>query len=177
MLWKSPCALLILAGMSLAPGKLRADNSAFSIGPRPSWFLLGGVNSGATVVADQPHAFVGGELSLTRINAGNFASVYADAIYDFGAQATILTFGPGLGLSVREPQTVPAVKLPMGISVDGGVALRISESTAVGATIRLSLTLGGLLSLYSRYQYFDSGVDTHTVQAGVLLKFPLAAPF
>jgi len=56
--------LFVALAVILATGRARADDRPFTIGPQPTWFLLGGVTSGGTVALADRGAFVGGEVSF-----------------------------------------------------------------------------------------------------------------
>jgi hypothetical protein len=164
----------LVAGLVLAlsPRVAVADGDPpFTIGPRPAWFLLGGVTGGATV-AQSAGGYVGGELSLVRLRDGRFAGFYADSYYDFGPGATYLSAGPELGFHVRSPK---GAQLSFG--ADAGAALRLDGASDIGASGRLSVTLFGLFSLYGRTMYLAADQDDLVVQVGAMLKFPLASPF
>jgi hypothetical protein len=154
------------------PASVSGGEPAFSIGARPVWFLLGGVTGGATVAVDQRGGFVGGELSLVRLRDGRFVGFFADATYDFGPDATYLTAGPEIGFHRRS-----TTGLPVSLGADVGVAVRFAEENRLGASGRLSLTLFGLFSIYGRYLFIGEEGGEHVVQAGAMLKFPLASPF
>ena len=155
-------ALLGLAALgAAAPRSAAADEPApFTIGSRPAWFLLGGVTSGGTVALADRGAYVGGELSVARLRAGNYLGFYADGYYDWGADGTYVTGGLELGRKF--------------IGVDGGAALRLAGGERdLGVTGRLSVSIG-LFGLYARYAYFPNAMeDDHVLQVGVALKLPL----
>lgn len=161
----------LAAGIAAAtPSSAAADG--FSVGARPVWFVTGGGTAGGSVVADARGAFVGGELGLVRIVEQWFAGVYADAYYDFGADATYVTAGPELGW-IRRSRT-----MPISLGVDGGGALRVGDGTDVGVTGRAFVAVLGSVALFGRYAYLDTDDEPeHVVQIGVTIKFPLAPPF
>jgi hypothetical protein len=163
--------LPLAAAIAAAPAPAAADDPGFRIGSQPAWFLRGGVTTGGTVAVDDRGAYVGGELSFARLHRSRAAGVYADAYYDFGVNGTYLTAGPELGMHLRRTQRVP-----IGLGVDGGIALRFGGGTDVGATGRAYVSLLGALSIYARYAYFDADANDHVVQVGLALKFPLAPP-
>lgn len=148
-----------------------ADPRAFSIGSRPAWFVLAGVTTGATIATGDRGAFVGGELSLARLRDRTFLGIYADAYYDWGHDGTYATAGPELGVIRR------ARLFPIGIGLDGGVALRTGDDTEVGGTARVFLTLGGGVALYGRYAQFGDADGERVIQVGITLKGPLVRPF
>ena len=169
----------LVAGLLLAalPRAAVADGDPpFTIGPRPAWFLLGGVTGGATVAESEGGAgggFVGGELSLVRLQGGRFAGLYADGYRDFGGPgATYLSAGPEVGVHLRSPKA-----MQVAFGADGGLALRVAGESDVGASGRLSVTLFGLFSIYGRAIYLAADQDDLVVQAGAMLKFPLTSPF
>lgn len=167
--------LVCCAGVALPAGAL-ADNDAadsgdaqvsskpaFTIGPQPVWYFIGGVTSGASVVADDRGGFVGGELSLVRLRDRKWLGFYADGYYDFGVDGTYITAGPELGIGV--------------LGVDLGGVLRFAEGESeIGASARAVISLG-LFSIYGRYIYMNSDFDDQVVQVGAMLKFPLISPF
>lgn len=158
-------------------GAARADEpDAFSIGAEPAWFFLGGVTGGGTVATGERGGFVGGELSLARIERANVAGFYADSYYDFGAGATYLTVGPEVARHLRRLTVIRPEGLT-SLGIDGGLALRFDDGTDVGATGRVYVTVFGLFSIYGRYTWLDAGEDDHVVQVGVSLKFLLSRPF
>lgn len=148
----------------------RADE-AFSIGSRPAWFVLGGLSSGATVALDRRGPYVGGELSLVRVQGRGFVGLYADGYYDFAIDGTYLTIGPELGFVLRSRT------LPISLGIDGGAGLRLSAEDKIGVAGRAFVTVAGSLSLSVRWLHFGLGEDDRVLQVGVTLKFPLAAPF
>ncbi len=140
-----------------------SSEPAFTIGPQPVWYLMGGVTGGGSVLADDRSGFVGGELSLVRVRDLRWAGIYADAYYDFGIEGTYVTAGPELGISA--------------LGLDVGGALRFANGeTEVGAAGRLVFSLG-VFTLYGRYIYMSSDLDEHVVQLGAMLKLPLLSPF
>jgi hypothetical protein len=141
----------------------RADDPPFTIGSRPTWFLLGGVTAGGTVGMDDRGGLVGGELSLARLREGDYLGVYADAYYDWGVDGAYLTVGPEIGRKF--------------VSLDGGFALRFADGERdPGAAVRLTVGVG-ILAGYVRYAWFDAEENDHVIQIGGLLKFPLVSPF
>ena len=145
----------------LLPGVAYADDDpAFTIGPRPAWILLGGVTTGGTIALADRGAFVGGELSLARLSAGNFVGLYADGYYDWGADGTYATGGLELGHKF--------------VGLDGGLALRRADGeTEVGVAGRVTVGVG-MVGLYGRYLYFpDAEKGDHVVQIGIAIKLPL----
>jgi hypothetical protein len=152
-------AVVVVASASTA----RADDPAFEIGAQPRWFLLGGVTSGGTVAFDDRGGFVGGELSVVRLNSSNYLGGYADAYYDFGIDGTYVTGGLELGHKF--------------IGLDGGPAVRFAHGTTdAGAAVRLNLS-AGVFGIYVRYAYFDAMTDKNVLQVGAMLKLPLRSPF
>jgi len=171
--------LVCCAGVALPAGAL-ADNSAvdedvppgtsqvsskpaFTIGSLPVWYFIGGLTSGASVVADDRGGFVGGELSLVRLRDRKWFGFYADGYYDFGVDGTYLTAGPEFGRGV------------FGLDLGGVVRFANGESE-IGGTARAVVSFG-LFSIYGRYIYMNSDFDEQVVQVGALLKFPLSSPF
>src|SRR6266545_3969715 len=141
-------AALLVAAM--APGAAVAEEEhPFTIGARPVWFLLGGVTGGTSFASDDMGGFLGGELSLVRLEGGRFAGLYLDGAYDFGAGATFLSAGPELGLHIRSTRAV-------SLGLDGGLALRFQDEAKAGATGRLAVTLFGMFSIYGRYTYLGA---------------------
>lgn len=142
----------------------RAEEPPFSIGPKPAWFVSGGVTTGGTIVATDRGYYLGGELSLLRMREGKFVGLYGDGYYDFGAKRTYTTGGIELGYKF--------------IGLDGGVAARLGGRHAeLGPTGRLFFTLG-IVTIYGRYAYFaepNSAGNDHVVQIGGMLKLPFAA--
>jgi hypothetical protein len=149
-----------LLSAAYAPRTAAADEPPFTIGSRPTWFLLGGVTSGGTIALADRGAFVGGELSLARLREGNYVGLYADGYYDWGADGTYVTGGLELGHRF--------------VGIDGGAALRFADGERdLGVTGRLNLSVG-LFGLYARYVYFtDAMADEHVLQIGLALKLPL----
>jgi hypothetical protein len=159
----------------LAVSETRAENAkpaepppdeerGFAIGSKPAWYLSGGATTGGTIVTQDRGWFVGGEMSLVRLNEGKFIGLYGDAYYDFGIERTYATSGVELGYKF--------------LGIDGGAAARIGGSRVEWApTGRLFLTFG-IVSLYGRYAYFVDPLrvgNDHVVQLGGLLKIPFAA--
>lgn len=153
------CATLALGVLAARPARAD-DGPGFAIGSRPAWLLLGGVTTGGTVALGDRGALVGGELSLARLRDGNFAGVYADAYYDWGAGGTYATGGVELGRKL--------------FGLDGGVALRLRDGEReLGATGRVTLGLG-VVGVYARYAHFwDVMTDDDVVQVGLVVKLPL----
>jgi hypothetical protein len=155
----------ILAG---AAGRVAAEpDPPFAIGGRPVWFVMGGAEGGASL-SDGRGGFAGGELSLVRLDEGRFAGVYGAALRDFGADSTLLSVGPELGLHVRRGRA-----LPLSLAVDGGPAVELGDGTRWGGIARLSLTVFGTVSLYARGGLLDG---EPLAQVGLALKFPLFSP-
>jgi hypothetical protein len=153
---------MALAAVLAMSGRAYADEPAFTIGPVPKWFLLGGVTSGGTVTTERG-GYVGGELSFLRLNNGNYVGVYSDAYYDFGIDGTYVTGGLELGHRF--------------VGVDGGLAKRFVDGVHdTGFTGRVVLSVG-VLALYVRYAHFDALMNDNVVQVGGMLKLPLARPF
>ena len=146
------------------PPGAEAPSPAFTIGPKPVWFLTGGVTSGDTFVAHDRGGYVGGELSLVQLYEGRFVGLYGDGYHDLGAHRTYATGGIELGYRF--------------FGIDGGVATRMGgDRVEPGATGRVFVTIG-ILSLYGRYAYFPDPLragDDHVVQVGGLFKLPFAA--
>jgi len=149
-----------LLSAAAAPRTAAADEPPFTIGSRPTWFLLGGVTSGGTIALADRGAFVGGELSLARLRDGNYFGFYADGYYDWGADGTYVTGGVELGRKF--------------VGIDGGAALRFAGGERdLGVAGRLNVSVG-LFGLYARYAYFtDAMADEHVLQLGLALKLPL----
>ena len=137
-----------------------ADDPPFVIGSQPSWLVLGGVTTGGTIALADKGAFVGGELSLAVLRDANFAGVYSDAYYDWGANGTYVTAGAELGHKF--------------FGLDGGVALRFANGgTDVGIAGRLTVGIG-MVGLYGRYMHFmDVMENEDVVQIGLAIKLPL----
>lgn len=163
--------LAIGAAFAGQPATAAADDGAFSFGSRPAWFVLGGLSTGGTVALDRRGPYVGGELSLVRVRDRGFVGAYVDGYYDFAVDGTYLTAGPELGV-IRRSRT-----LPIGFGVDGGMAVRVADDTAIGGTARAYVSVAGSVSLYARYLIFGTDSDQQVVQVGVALKFLLASPF
>lgn len=161
-------ALVATTAIGVTPAA--ADERAFTIGTRPVWFVTGGLTTGGSLSAPRG-AFVGGELSLVRLRERRFVGLYADALHDFGPDATYLTAGPELGL-IRRSRL-----LPVAVGLDGGALLRFGDERALGATGRLFVTFAGAVGLFGRYAYLDTADAEHVVQVGLTLKFPLGPPF
>ena len=143
-------------------GVAHADDAdkPFTIGSQPAWFILAGTSAGGTVGVDDKGGFVGGELSLVRLDAGTFVGLYADGYYDFGIDAPMVTAGPELGYKL--------------FGLDGGIAYRRRDGdNELGATARITLGLG-MFGVFTRYAYFNDTMDNeHVIQIGALLKLPL----
>jgi hypothetical protein len=137
-----------------------ADDPPFVIGSQPSWVLLAGVTTGGTIALADKGAFVGGEVSLAVLRDANFAGVYSDAYYDWGANGTYVTAGAELGHKL--------------FGLDGGVALRFANGgTDVGIAGRLTVGIG-MVGLYARYMHFvDVMQNEDVVQIGLAIKLPL----
>jgi hypothetical protein len=157
-----PVALAI--ALVASPSDADEPRPAFKVGSSPAWYLLGGVTTGGTLVAHDRGGYLGGELSLVRLQEGYFIGAYGDAYRDFGAHRTYATSGLELGYRF--------------VGVDFGAAARMGgEHVEWGPTDRLFVGAGAF-SLYGRYAHFSSSLgagDEHVVQIGVLLKLPLFA--
>jgi hypothetical protein len=135
----------------------------FEIGSTPQWFVLGGVTGGGTVAFDNRGGYVGGELSLARLNNFSYFGFYADGYYDFGIDGTYVTGGLELGHKI--------------IGIDGGPAFRFAHgSTDTGVAARFNIS-AGVFGIYVRYAYFDAMTDKNVLQVGAVLKLPLHSPF
>jgi hypothetical protein len=132
----------------------------FVIGSTPAWLALAGVTTGGTVALGGRGALVGGELSLARLRDGNFAGLYADGYYDWGAHGTYVTGGVELGRRL--------------LGLDGGVALRMAGGDRqLGATGRVTVGLG-VVGVFARYAHFwDTGSDDNVIQIGLVVKLPV----
>ena len=147
-------------GFLTAAGTAHADDPAFAIGSSPTYVVLGGATTGGTVALSDRGYFLGGELSVARLRAGNTVGLYADGYYDWGVNATYATGGIELGHKL--------------FGIDGGVAARFaSGNTDVGFSGRLYVGLG-VFSLYGRYMHFSSMTEDNVIQVGIELKLPLA---
>jgi hypothetical protein len=135
------------------------DDTAFEFGPQPSWSLLFGPSGGGSFGTPGGGGYVGGELSLSRLNERRWWGFYADGVYDFGHRDAIFTAGPEFGAGF--------------FGVDGGVALRTGSTDDIGGTARLLVT-AGFFALYGRYFFFPEA-EEHVGQIGVLFKIPLWA--
>jgi len=151
--------LFVALVVILATGRARADDRPFTIGPQPTWFLLGGVTSGGTVALADRGAFVGGEVSFARVMRGNHVGLYGDGYYDWGANGTYATGGVEAGWKL--------------LGVDAGAALRfVDGETQVGFAARVSVGLG-VFNVFVRYAQFDTMRDDHILQVGATIKLPL----
>ena len=154
------CAVALLVASA---GAARADDPPFEIGSKPQWFVLGGVTTGGTVAFDNRGGYVGGELSLARLNNFHYFGFYADGYYDFGIDGTYVTGGVELGHKI--------------FGIDGGPAVRFAHgATDTGVAARFNIS-AGVFGVYVRYAYFDAMTDKNVLQVGALLKFPLHSPF
>jgi hypothetical protein len=153
----------VAAGKGAPPGP-EAPPPGFTIGPKPAWFLAGGVTSGDTLVAHDRGGYVGGEISLVRLQRGRFLGLYGDGYYDVGASRTYATGGVELGYKF--------------FGIDAGAAARFGQDGADwGPTGRIFVTVG-IVSIYGRYAYFPGSAlagNEHVVQVGGLFKLPFAA--
>jgi hypothetical protein len=153
--------LLALAGVLFA-GPAAAEEEPFSIGPKPAWYVLGGATAGGTLVA-QGSGYVGGELSIARLEQGRFIGFYGDGYYDWGAKRTYTTLGPEIGWRF--------------VGIDAGGAARLGGSRAeFGPTGRVFVTVG-VATIYVRYAYFPDPLridNDHVLQIGGLLKLPFS---
>jgi hypothetical protein len=152
-------AALVLASSNV----VAADPAAFAIGDQPAWFLLGGVTGGGTIEFHDRGGFVGGELSVARLDAGNYFGAFANADYDFGVHGTTVTGGLEAGHKLVGVDVGPAMRWFRG-DTDFGVAARINVSI-------------GAFGIYARYEYFDAAADAHVIQLGATLKLPFVSPF
>jgi hypothetical protein len=155
-----PRPALALLVLLVAASPAHAEDPPFTIGSTPSWLLLGGVTTGGTLILADRGAFVGGELSLARLQNASFVGLYADGYYDWGANGTYLTGGLELGHKL--------------LGFDGGVALRLAGGDPqLGASGRVTVGLG-MLGVYARYAHFwDVMTDANVIQFGLVLKLPL----
>ncbi|MFN3197144.1 MAG: hypothetical protein ACE366_01830 [Bradymonadia bacterium] len=153
---------LVTLLLTTAPRPAQADEVPFSFGPEAGWQLLGGLTTGVGFGDPDLGGYVGGELSLNRLNESLWFGLYGDALYDFGPDSTMLTVGPQLGYSV--------------LGIDGGLAARHGDGEwLLGPQGRVLLSLG-FFSLYGRLALFDDdGDDIQVWQVGMLLKMPLWA--
>jgi len=153
-------AVVLLLALSV---RAAYADPGFSIGPRPAWYVLGGVTAGDTLVGKDGAGFVGGELSVARLHRGIWLGAYGDGYRDFGSDGTYATAGLEAGWRF--------------IGADAGGALRFDHGdTHAGATGRVYLGVG-VLAFYVRYAYFpDAMVGEHVLQIGGELKFPLFSP-
>lgn len=155
-------ALIAAATLALAPATAAADDGdkPFAFGGLPGWTLLGGLSGGGSFGSGGGGGFLGGELSLNRLQEGAWAGLYVDGLYDFGRSESLLSAGPQFGMAV------------LGVDLGGALRTRDGEND-VGVVGRLMVSLG-LFSLYGRYGYFIDSED-HLGQIGLLLKWPLWA--
>jgi hypothetical protein len=155
-----PRPVLALLVLLIAASPAHADDPPFTIGSTPSWLVLGGVTTGGTLILADRGAFVGGEISLARLQNASFVGLYADGYYDWGANGTYVTGGLEVGHKF--------------LGFDGGVALRLADGDQqLGASGRLTVGLG-LLGVYARYAHFwDVMKDDNVIQFGLVLKLPL----
>ncbi|MFT3697084.1 MAG: hypothetical protein QM831_28335 [Kofleriaceae bacterium] len=156
-------ALVVAALIAVAhPAHAGDDDPPFVIGSTPSWSMLAGLTTGGSFgVGDNGGngALVGGEVSLAVLRDKEFAGIYGDAFYDWGAGAPTITAGPELGYFLT--------------GLDGGIALRFGDKTDVGLAARLTVGLGAV-GVYVRYMhFFDVMEEENVVQAGLVLKLPV----
>lgn len=165
-------AFAVMAVLTARTARAEQD-PAFHIGSRPAWLLLGGVTTGGTVALGDRGALVGGELSLVRLRNANFVGLYGDGYYDWGANGTWVTGGLELG---RRLTSLTQYGLPVGLGLDGGIAVRLAEDDReIGATVRLTSGFG-VVGIYVRYAHFwDTPNDGNVIQVGLLLKMPIWA--
>ena len=135
---------------------------AYTIGPEPAWYLLGGWTTGSTLVAHDHGYYLGGEASIVRLSPKDrFVGFYGDGYHDFGARRTYTTAGLEGGAHF--------------VGVDGGLATRFGgDRPEWGAAARLFASVG-VVGLYVRYAYFAASLgrsDDHVVQIGALIKVP-----
>jgi hypothetical protein len=160
-------APLIALALTLVASPSRADEPppAFTIGSTPAWYLLGGLTTGATLVAHDRGGYVGGELSLARLQEGYFIGAYGDLYRDLGAHRTYATSGLEFGHRF--------------VGFDLGAAARIGgDQVEWGPTGRAFVTVG-FFSLYGRYAHFSGSQgagNDHVVQVGVTLNRVPAKP-
>lgn len=158
--------LFAAAAAALVPASAHADEQkpAFQIGSKPAWYVMGGVTTGGTIVAQDRGWYVGGELSLVRLREKRFFGFYGDGYYDFGAKRTHVNGGIELGKGF--------------LGIDAALATRIGGAhVEFGPTGRLFITTT-LLTIYGRYIYFADSIiarDEHVVQIGGSFKLPFAA--
>jgi hypothetical protein len=161
------CALLaaatLLTAMLVACAGRADEERPFTIGPKPTWYLLAGVTTGGTVVASDRGGYVGQEVSLVRQSqGGRFFGFYADGYRDFGAGRTYTTAGMELGYKF--------------FGIDGGAVARFgADRPEWGATGRLFVGVG-VVSIYGRYAYVIDAVgpnNAQVVQLGALVKIPI----
>jgi len=153
----------VVVGTALVGREARAEGEPFELGAQPAWYLLGGVTSGATMLATNRGGYVGGELSLARLGrGGRFVGLYGDGYYDIGAKRTYATLGPEIGYKF--------------VGIDGGVATRFGASRVEwGGTGRVFVTIG-VLAIYARYAYFGESLgrdNDNVLQVGALVKLPV----
>jgi CTP:molybdopterin cytidylyltransferase MocA len=157
---------LIAALCLLAPSGAAAQSrdphqqaeAPFSFGPQAGWSVMTGLETGGGFGSAGGGFLLGGEVSVTRLMRQTWFGLYGDAVWDFGQGAALITAGPQLGFAF--------------VGLDGGVAWRPGEQSALGGAGRLVLT-AGFFSIYLRYMYVQSGVGAeHLGQAGVMFKLP-----
>lgn len=157
LLCSAVLALFLCPSLAAAQG-----GEAFVFDGEPQLFALGGLSTGGTFGSAGGGGYVGGELSFVWLSDAVWAGGYADAVYDFAQDGTVLTLGPEFGLAI--------------LGFDGGLGLRFGreDETEVGYQARMLLDLGAVFALYGRYGFWpDSSDGKHVGQVGVLLKFPL----
>jgi hypothetical protein len=150
--------LLLAAAIAAAAPEARAD-----VGPDSEWYLLPGVNVGATVESAVAEFMLGAEVSAARLfRRGAWYGAYTDGLRDFRRDTTRLSLGVEAGYRVIGADLGPVIEL-------GG------DDTRAGLRARAVLT-GGWFTIHGGpvIRFGDPGDEERvTGEVGILLKFPL----
>jgi hypothetical protein len=154
---------LSLGGLAPAAAEETEEtHPAISVGYQPAWYLMAGATGGAAFRSAGTGGFVGAEASVVRMHNDLWFGLYTDGAYDFGRRSPVLSIGPEFGYDV--------------LGLDTGAGLRWSSGAPVaGVMSRLSVNTG-VVGFYGRHIYWF-GPQSHAIQAGMTLKFPLISPW
>jgi hypothetical protein len=150
-------AALVLV-LALCADRAHAEEP-FEFGPQAGWQLMGGAALTGGFGSAGGGFVPGVELSINRLNERVWFGLYADAGWDVGQDAAIVTAGPQLGWAF--------------VGLDGGLASRFGEERDLGGAARLLLTFG-VFSIHGRYIYLPDAAE-HLGQVGITFKLPLWA--
>lgn len=154
-------AAAVVAGVMALAGPPRAARA--DVGPDSEWYLLPGVNAGATIEEGVAEFQLGAEVSAARLfRHGAWYGGYADGLRDFRRDTTRLSLGVEAGYRLIGLDLGPVVEL-------GG------DQTRYGLRGRVVLT-GAWVTVYGGpvVRFGDVGDEGRVNgEVGVLVKIPL----